>query len=46
MSADLATDGVCAFCGKNAERLQVHEGEKLFHLDCYVLYKRRKPPSR
>jgi hypothetical protein len=36
---------VCAVCGKNVERLTVHEGEQRFHLDCYVLYKRR-PPSR
>jgi hypothetical protein len=36
---------VCAFCGKNGEPLPVCEGEKRFHLDCYVRYKRRPPPS-
>ncbi len=32
---------VCAVCGKNAEKLTVHECEKLFHLDCDLLYKRQ-----
>jgi hypothetical protein len=33
---------VCAACGKNVERLTVREGDKRFHLDCYVLYKHQK----
>jgi len=39
---------VCAFCGKDvlpsrpaSEVVEVREGEKLFHLHCYVLYKRQ-----
>jgi hypothetical protein len=36
------TEPACAFCGKSLmAEAQVHEGEKLFHLDCYLLYKRR-----
>jgi hypothetical protein len=40
-------DAICAVCGKIVDRFQVNEGEKLFHLDCYVTYKRRppKPPA-
>jgi hypothetical protein len=35
---------VCVFCGKTlAPGVEVREGEKLFHLDCYLLYKRRRP---
>lgn len=41
-------EAVCAFCGKSVLRAplgsEVREGEKLFHLDCYRLYKRRPPP--
>jgi hypothetical protein len=40
-------DTVCAFCGKTvllaALGSRVREGEKVFHLDCYVLYKRQPP---
>jgi len=32
---------VCAACGKIVMRLEACEGEKVFHLDCYGLYKRR-----
>jgi len=45
------TDAVCAFCGKIVLQApigfgaDVREGEKLFHLDCYRLYKRQAPPS-
>jgi len=35
---------VCAACGKNVERLTVHEGDRWFHLDCYVNHKHRRPP--
>jgi hypothetical protein len=38
-------DAVCAICGKSVVsdhgRVDVREGEKRFHLDCYRLYKRR-----
>ena len=46
------TTAVCAFCGKSVLRapleseVEVREGEKLFHLDCYLLYKRLPPPFR
>jgi hypothetical protein len=35
---------VCTVCGKNVVKLEVCEGDKVFHFDCYVLYKRRRPP--
>jgi hypothetical protein len=36
-------DAVCAFCKKTVGPVvEVREGEKLFHLDCYRLYKRRR----
>jgi hypothetical protein len=40
------SNGVCAFCGKSVVPAplggsDVHEGEKQFHIGCYVLYKRR-----
>ena len=44
------TDAVCAFCGKIVLQApigfgaDVREGQKLFHLDCYRLYKRQAPP--
>jgi hypothetical protein len=34
---------VCSVCGKDVVRLEVCEGEKLFHFECYVLSKRRGP---
>jgi hypothetical protein len=37
------SDTVCAVCGKSMG-LDVHEGEKRFHLDCYVTYKHRATP--
>jgi hypothetical protein len=46
----IVTDTVCDFCGKSVLRaprgleVEVREGEKLFHLDCYRLYKRHAPP--
>jgi hypothetical protein len=40
-------DRLCAFCGKIVVQIppgsEVREGQKIFHLDCYVLYKRRLP---
>lgn len=40
-------DAKCAACGKGVEasvsRFEVREGEKLFHFDCYRLYKRQPP---
>jgi len=34
------TEAVCAVCGKSlVPEVEVREGEKLFHLDCYLLYK-------
>jgi hypothetical protein len=42
-------DTVCAVCGKSVVsdrgRVEVREGERVFHLDCYRLYKRRAPLS-
>jgi len=44
------TETVCALCGKSVlpvplgTDVVVREGEKLFHLDCYRLYKRQRPP--
>jgi hypothetical protein len=42
-------DAACAFCGKSVVsdrgRVDVREGEKVFHLDCYRLYKRRPSKS-
>jgi hypothetical protein len=41
---------VCGFCGKPVLRaalgseIEVREGEKLFHLDCYLPYKRQARP--
>jgi len=32
---------VCTDCGKDVVKLEACEGEKIFHLDCYVLYKGR-----
>jgi hypothetical protein len=33
----------CALCGKPLmPDAQVREGENQFHLDCYLLYKRRR----
>ena len=37
-------DSLCAVCGKIVTPPEVREGEKLFHLDCYRLYKRQAPP--
>jgi ribosomal protein L24E len=39
------TEAVCAFCGKSvkSEEIEVREGEKVFHLNCYRLFKRRRP---
>jgi hypothetical protein len=37
------TEVMCAFCRKSASEAEVREGEKLFHLDCYLLFKRQKP---
>jgi hypothetical protein len=40
---------VCAFCGKSLlPEVEVREGEKVFHLDCYRyrLYKRRRALPR
>jgi hypothetical protein len=34
-------DVVCATCGNRVAAREVREGDKVFHLDCYVLYKRR-----
>jgi hypothetical protein len=35
------TDTVCALCKKTVGReIEVREGEKLFHLDCYLIDKR------
>jgi hypothetical protein len=36
------TEGMCAFCGKSLPAAEVREGENLFHLYCFVLYKRRR----
>jgi hypothetical protein len=38
-------EAMCAVCGKHvkSEDVEVREGEKVFHLDCYRLYKRRRP---
>ena len=47
----LMTKAVCAFCGKSVVRaalwseVEVREGEKLFHLDCYLPYKRQARQS-
>ena len=38
-------DAVCTFCGKNVLQ-EVREGENLFHLYCFVLYKRQASPFR
>ena len=35
------TEVMCAFCRKSASEAEVREGEKRFHLACYLLYKRR-----
>ena len=44
----IMTSAKCAACGKSVEpsasRFEVREGEKLFHFDCYRLYKRQPPP--
>ena len=46
----IMTDAVCAACGQSVLRappgpeVEVREGEKLSHLDCYRLYKRQAPP--
>jgi hypothetical protein len=38
----MMTEAVCAFCGKSTvPAAEVREGGKLFHLDCYLIYKRR-----
>jgi hypothetical protein len=36
------TEVMCAFCRKSASEAEVREGEKRFHLACYLLYKRRR----
>jgi hypothetical protein len=37
------TDLMCTLCKKTmGPEVEVREGEKLFHLDCYRLYKRRR----
>jgi hypothetical protein len=41
---NIITDPVCTVCRKSVVRLPVHEGKQLFHLDCYVTYKRRAMP--
>jgi hypothetical protein len=38
-------DAVCTFCGKSVLQ-EVREGENLFHLYCFVLYKRQASPFR
>jgi hypothetical protein len=40
-------DVLCALCGKRvdpAPEVEVREGEKRFHLACYVDHKRQAPP--
>jgi hypothetical protein len=40
-------DALCADCGKRVEpppEVQVLEGEKRFHLACYLRLKRQAPP--
>jgi hypothetical protein len=32
---------VCTVCGKDVARLEACERDKVFHFDCYVLYKRQ-----
>ena len=39
----VAMEAVCTFCGKSVLR-EVREGQKLFHLYCYLLYKRHPSP--
>jgi hypothetical protein len=41
------TEAVCALCKKTVgSEVEVREGEKLFHLYCFVLYKRQASPFR
>jgi len=35
-------EALCAFCVKGVSEVEVREGDKLFHLDCYLLYKRQR----
>ena len=45
--ASQMTDAVCTFCKKTVgPQVEVREGEKLFHLDCYRLYKRGRARGR
>jgi hypothetical protein len=38
-------DEVCTVCGKSVgSAADVREGDRQFHLDCYVTYKRRETP--
>jgi hypothetical protein len=40
----MKTETVCAFCSESLVlEAEVREGEKLFHFDCYLPYKRRRP---
>jgi hypothetical protein len=39
-NAPVVMEAVCTFCGKSVLP-EVREGENLFHLYCFVLYKRR-----
>jgi len=35
-------EALCAFCVKGVSEVEVREGDQLFHLDCYLLYKRQR----
>ena len=39
-----ATGAVCGFCAQQGSEVQ--EGNKRFHIDCYLLYKRLANTSR
>jgi hypothetical protein len=40
----MKTETECAFCSESLVlEAEVREGEKLFHLSCYLPYKRRRP---
>ena len=45
----MVDDRTWAFCGKTVVPVppgpEAREGEQLFHLDCYVLFKRRAPKA-
>jgi hypothetical protein len=48
VDSPVVAEEVCAICRKIVVRpppeweVEVREGEKLFHLDCYLAYKRRQ----